>query len=349
VRTLVISDLHLGTRAGSDVLQRPAPRARLLDALDGIDRLVLLGDVLELVTRHPWAELAAAEPVLRAIGRRMGPGREILVVPGNHDAALVRAWVRAHRPWLEPDTRVDPAASPVLTRMLSWLEPAQTSVHYPGAWLATGVWATHGHYLDPHLLPESAFGLPRGRLRGPAGHAGIADYERPRRRRRHSRHATLDRLLARPLATVLEMGIDLLRAATVPWVPLALKELRLAPLTATLMDLQMRHGAVPAIERVARRLGVEADWVVFGHVHRRGPMEGEEWAAGPGGMRTINPGSWLYEPLLLDRARPPHPYWPGGAVLLEPGRKPRTIGLLDDFSAAELQGRPSPAGRLSAA
>ena len=70
MRTLVISDLHLGTRAGSDVLRRPAPLARLLDALDGIDRLVLLGDVLELIVRHPRAELDAAEPILRAIGRR---------------------------------------------------------------------------------------------------------------------------------------------------------------------------------------------------------------------------------------------------------------------------------------
>jgi hypothetical protein len=39
----------------------------------------------------------------------------------------------------------------------------------------------------------------------------------------------------------------------------------------------------------------------------------------------------VYEPLLVHRARPPHPYWPGGAVLLEPGADPRAIGLLDDL------------------
>jgi len=44
----------------------------------------------------------------------------------------------------------------------------------------------------------------------------------------------------------------------------------------------------------------------------------------------------LYEPLLVDRATPPHPYWPGGAVVLEEGRPPRTVGLLDDVSAAEM-------------
>jgi hypothetical protein len=28
--------------------------------------------------------------------------------------------------------------------------------------------------------------------------------------------------------------------------------------------------------------------------------------------------------------RPPHPYWPGGAVLVEEGRAPRALTLLDD-------------------
>ena len=112
---------------------------------------------------------------------------------------------------------------------------------------------------------------------------------------------------------------------------------RLAPVSAALLDVQMRHAAIPAIVRVADRLGIQADWIVFGHVHRRGPLEGEEWAPQAGGVRVANPGSWLYEPLLLDRATPPHPYWPGGAVLIEPGRQPRTVGLLDDLGPAELQ------------
>ncbi len=53
VRTLVISDLHLGNRGGNDVLRRPAALAALLEALADIDRLVLLGDLAELMTRHP--------------------------------------------------------------------------------------------------------------------------------------------------------------------------------------------------------------------------------------------------------------------------------------------------------
>src|SRR5450759_3328929 len=87
VRTLVISDLHLGNRGRRDVLRRPQALERLLDALADVGRLVLLGDSAELLTRHPRRPLAAAEPVLRAIGERMGngAGREIVLVPGNHD------------------------------------------------------------------------------------------------------------------------------------------------------------------------------------------------------------------------------------------------------------------------
>ena len=109
----------------------------------------------------------------------------------------------------------------------------------------------------------------------------------------------------------------------------------------------MRHAAIPAMGRVARRLGVDADWIVFGHVHRSGPREGEDTAlwrdratggTGTGAHRVcLNTGSWLYEPLLVDRVDPPHPYWPGGAVLLEPGRDPRAIGLLDELTAADLR------------
>jgi len=51
VRTLIVSDLHLGLRTGVDVLRRPAALARLLEALDGVDRLVLLGDALECADR----------------------------------------------------------------------------------------------------------------------------------------------------------------------------------------------------------------------------------------------------------------------------------------------------------
>jgi hypothetical protein len=107
---------------------------------------------------------------------------------------------------------------------------------------------------------------------------------------------------------------------------------RMAPLTAMVLGAQMRRASIPALARVVHRLGVEADWVIFGHVHRLGPLEGdnpERWTGPTERPRILNTGSWVYEPLLVHRATPPHPYWPGGAVLLADGAEPRAIGLLD--------------------
>lgn len=348
MRTLVISDLHLGNRAGNDVLQVPAARARLFDALDDVERLVLLGDTMELITRHPQRLAARAEPVIRAIGQRLGPDREVIVVPGNHDAPLIRAWALAQGPRLQPSTVVGPGATPSLDRLLSWLAPARTRVSYPGVWLGEGVWATHGHYLDRHLLPESAFGIPRGLLRRAVpGTALPIEYERRRHRRsRGRRSAARDwfgtRLMARPVGTLLEGAAELLRTATMPHVPQLMMDGGLAPVTARLLDTQMRRASIPAMALVVRRLGVRADWVLFGHVHRRGPVGDERWpaprAAGEaGGIRFANTGSWVFDPLLVDRAAPPHPYWPGGAVLLEDGRPPRSLGLLDDLDGDDLR------------
>ncbi|HEY2440304.1 MAG TPA: metallophosphoesterase [Solirubrobacteraceae bacterium] len=345
MRTLVISDLHLGNRGGHDVLRAALVRERLLDAVDGVERVVLLGDTMELVSRRPERSMAAAEPVMRALGHRLGAEREVILVPGNHDALLTRRWALAQGPRLTPSTDVEPTASPALERLLSWLRPARTRVSYPGVWLGEGIWATHGHYLDKHLIPESAVGIRRpGVRRTRATGVRPIDYERRRQRRRRRRETLPERLATRPVSTLLDTLASLLRGAILPQALELLMNTGFARVTATLLDAQMRHAGVPAMARVVERLGIEADVVLFGHVHRRGPINGERWPA-DNGTRFINTGSWLYEPLLIDRATPPHGYWPGGAVLLEDGREPQSVGLLDDVSAAELR----PPGPTSAA
>jgi hypothetical protein len=40
----------------------------------------------------------------------------------------------------------------------------------------------------------------------------------------------------------------------------------------------------------------------------------------------------MHEPLLVHRAEASHPYWPGGAVVLDDGGEPRAVGLLDTLS-----------------
>ena len=54
------------------MLTQPEPLHRLLGALEGIERLVLLGDVVELLEKRAERAMDIAEPILRLIGGRLG-------------------------------------------------------------------------------------------------------------------------------------------------------------------------------------------------------------------------------------------------------------------------------------
>lgn len=341
MRTLVVSDFHLGARLGHDVLRREEALQALLAAVEGVERLVLLGDVVELLEGRPKEAMAVAEPVLRALGTRLGDQREVIVVPGNHDADLVRPWLRSNGMSLAVDAAVPHDATPLLARLTSWLEPARVRVHYPGVWLTDSVFATHGHYLDRHLMPEAAFGIARGLLgRLPRDGAIPLDYERAGGPSVTRVEALLIRWLPRRLATWLDDAAELVRAASMPLLSRRLLDRRAAPLPAMLLGLQMRRASIPALGRVVHRLGVDAEWVVFGHVHRCGPLPGDDprrWRGAGGRPRIVNTGSWLHEPLLVNRAAPPHPYWPGGAIVLDDGGRPQAVGLLDRLGPGLLE------------
>jgi predicted phosphodiesterase len=338
VRTLVISDLHLGSRLERDVLRRPEALDALLRALETIDRLVLLGDVVEMLEGRPKIAMRLAEPVLRAIGEAMGHDREIVVVPGNHDHLLVRPWLRRRREErraLGLATRVPVSSSPQLKQLGAALAPARVQVRYPGVWIGDRIWATHGHYLDRHLVREGRLPLShRVATAVPVRGATAWSYELAS----GASIAALSGLLATNLPSVLGEPLDraagLARSASAAMLPLAGELLTgaLAPLSAGAMGFQFRRRGLPAMAEVAMRLHVRADHVIFGHLHRLGPRhddDREEWAAGDGRRMLHNSGCWVYEPLLLAGASPPHPYWPGGAVLVEDGGAPRTLGLLD--------------------
>jgi hypothetical protein len=284
--------------------------------------------------------MEAAEPVLRKLGAELGHDREVVVVAGNHDADLVRPWVRVHGDSLRTETSVPTDATPELARLVSWLAPARVSVRYPGVWLGDGTWATHGHYLDRHLLPSAAYGLARGLLgRLPGDGAVPADYEQagPSATRIE---ALLTSRLPRPLARLWDDLTEFLRAATMPGVSEGPLSSRLVKLPGTLLGMQMRRASIPALARVVHRLGVDAEQVIFGHVHRCGPGAGDDprqWAGPHGRPRILNTGSWVFEPMLVHQVKPPHPYWPGGAVVVEPEREPRAVGLLDHLDVAVLR------------
>ena len=338
--TLVLSDLHLGSRLRHDVLAHPEPRRRLLEALEGIERLVLLGDVVELLEERPERAMGVAEPILRLIGRTLGVGREVIFVPGNHDRALVAGWIRRVGAGLAPDSRVSLDATPELSRVVSWLAPGRVRVHYPGVWLAPGLWATHGHYLDRHLLPEAAFGITRGLLgQVPRPGAVPIDYELAGGPSFTRLEALVIKALPRPLAAVAEDVAELIRASTMPLGPRRLLRPGMARFTASVLGAQMRLASIPALAHVVAHLGIDAECVLFGHVHRLGPLPDDletRWRGPRGQPRLLNTGSWVYEPLLVHNATAPHPYWPGGAVILDDDRAPRAIGLLDAVPAAAM-------------
>jgi len=361
VRTLVVSDLHLGARTDVDVLRRPAGLEALLGALEGVDRLVVLGDLLEL--RHgPLRDaLAAARPVLGAVGAALPAGAEVVLVPGNHDHRLVAPWLdwreRAGHVPLGLEERPGAHASAATRALEKMLAPARLDVAYPGVWLADGVYAHHGHYLDVHVTIPSferlgagligrTLGMPGRAVRTPDDHELVLA----------PMYALLDAIAARALD---DRGGERANASSRAWLLLtadgrrpwraralagafpfavaALERAGFGSLSPDLSGPELRRATLAAMRAVVARLGVDARHVIFGHTHRAGPLEGDDawdWTL-PHGRRLHNAGSWVYESMYLDRGWG-SPYWPGGAVILDDGGEPRHVRLLDGVDAALL-------------
>jgi predicted phosphodiesterase len=342
VRSLVVSDLHLGSVMRRDVLRRSLALDRLLEAVEGVDRLVLLGDVVEMLEGRPGRAMRDAEPVLREIGDVAGKGREVLYVPGNHDHRVVAPFLRRLRAEgkpLRPSHRVPKGSSPALEALTSWLGPAKVEVRYPGVRLREDVWAHHGHYVDRELLPTQLDGPMRLKFRALPDRMRPEDYERAAGPNFAAAQAALQSELPTLPATALEVAAGAFRELALRSTPLLAGSLRdrLAPLGAGFLGWQFRTRGMPAMAAVARRLGIRADHVVFGHLHLGGPAADEEWRPVPGGPALLNTGCWVHEPLLLGGVDPPHDYWPGGAVLVPDEGPPVPLRLLDDLRAVDLR------------
>ena len=91
MRTLIVSDLHLGgALRRRTCCAAPSCARRCWRRWQDVDRLVLLGDVLELRHGPPREALAAARPFFGSSAGR-SPARELVVTAGNHDHAAGRA------------------------------------------------------------------------------------------------------------------------------------------------------------------------------------------------------------------------------------------------------------------
>ncbi len=358
IRQLVISDLHLGTRTGADVLTRPQAVAALLERLDGVDRLVLLGDTLELRTGPARDALAVAEPVIRAIGDALGSGGQVVLVPGNHDHAIGAGWLdwRARRQLPDPlalDERVGAdRASWIAKRLAGWLSPAAVEVAYPGLWLRDDVYATHGHYLDAHIVIPTLERLAIGAVARMVGAvpdpAAPEDYEALLAPIYALSQASAQRAdgTRSPIAGRSAMGIwsslssrrgRRVRAYALQ-VPFRLgvglaNRAGLGPVQPQIGVVDLRGAGLAAIGEVARRLRVTPAHLVFGHTHRTGMLDGDElgeWRT-PGAIALHNTGSWVFEPQFMGGdQRSENPYWPGGAIAVDDDGPPRLERLLAD-------------------
>ena len=370
MRTVVVSDLHLGAANDADLLRRRSFLVRLADFLRGADRVVLLGDVLELRDRPLWRVVELAGPAFEAIGGALGDG-ELVVVAGNHDHHLVEGWLERRMLDGSDPLGLEQIADPegALAPLARLAAPARTRLAYPGLWLADGVYATHGHFLDRHLtiptferlavaMVERVLGTPPAGdpLEPPGGDDRITaeQYEAAQ----GPVYALLYALAqaappgrmsgAGPTARVWAAlgggeGLParvrgwLLGTVAVPGAVGVANRLGLGPVRSDLSPGAITRAGIAAMREVAERLGIEADWVVFGHTHRRGPRAGEsEWLL-PNGGRLLNTGSWVHAPTLLGETAAQSAWWPGTVAVIEDGA-PVLVHLLDELSRDDLAG-----------
>jgi hypothetical protein len=361
VRTAIISDLHLGSAHGEDVLRDAAIREVLLTEIADADRVVLLGDVLELRELPLATVLEASRPFFDELGRAMA-GRQVVLVPGNHDHRLAEALLEqiaiSDRPALGLEQH-GPPASEATARIAGWLGKAKLDVAYPGIWLRDDVYATHGHYMDCHMrLPRLECLAAAAVMRSnnhPPDPARPGDYERilrpiyglafgiaqsglragasrPSERawRSLSRQSRADGRVRRAAAhAALGAGVP-----TAVW---TLNRMLRADFSTDLSPAAITRSGIEAATEMVRRLRIEAGHVITGHTHRGGPEADDGAWPLPDGGHLHNTGSWVFASAFHHPGRPPGPYWPGTVTWVEDKGAPRRARLLTAHAHAELE------------
>lgn len=358
MRTLVVSDLHLGKKERTDLLRRPDLRAPLLEALSDVDRLVILGDGLELREAAHRDAMEIAAPFFADVGAALGPDKELILLAGNHDHGIAAGWIDA-RLQSEPsgflglEQRFEPTeAGPLAQRLAEAARPTRLRLAYPGLWLRDDVYAFHGHYADVHATVPTFERLAAGTMaryvaKLPPHGATADDYEAVL----SPLYAWLHALTQRADHTVVSVGgsasASTYAKLTGPRRPrtlalkagyraavLALNGAGLGPLEASLSPTALRRGYLRGIREVIDRLDLRAPHVIWGHSHRSGPWPGDDPAEWGG---ILNTGSWVYQPHFLSPEPNRSPYWPGTAVIVEDAGPPRLVRLLGDRGHEELK------------
>lgn len=358
MRTAIVSDLHLGSGHGEDVARDPAIRRALLEEIAGADRLVVLGDALELRELPLARVLGAVGPFFEELGEAMA-GKPVVLVPGNHDHRLAEPLLERAALADEPLglERFEEPRGAAGAQLAAWLGRAELSVAYPGLWLREDVYATHGHYMDCHwTLPRLECVAAAGsmRLSGPLPkRATPADYERVLRpvygfsfglaQGGSGRHSRPSEKAWRALTSDngrRRLGQAAARAAVGAAIPAGvwgINRVLRAEFSPDLSAATITRGGIEAAAEMATRLGVGDAHVIVGHTHRAGPRPDDPAWALPGGGSLHNSGSWVFASAFHRPGTPPGPYWPGTVTWVEDRGPPRRTHLLLDRPREELK------------
>ena len=333
MRTLVISDLHIGAGHGRAALNDSPVVEALAAAIATADRLVLLGDVIELRQGPIQDALAAASRVLPQLVSGLGDGREVVMVFGNHDHQL----------------QLQQEALSQIEWMLSQ-NGASVRFAYPGLWLRDDVYAQHGHYLDRHTTTPAfervAAGAMARFLKLPFSEMAEAnDYERllaPVYAWMFAISQTSKREIdaadgggsARALQLIRESrgGRALAVQAGLRGLLGAANVLGVGPLSPDLSPVALRRSSLVGFGEVLSVLNLRPTYALFGHSHRAGPLADDdrsEWIT-PSGVQLFNTGCWVHESTAFMSEEPlDNPYRPGFAVELDDEGPPRLVNLLN--------------------
>ncbi len=362
MRTIVASDLHLGSRFDGDLVRRERFRDVLLGEIEGADRVVLLGDVVELRDRPLADVMDLARPFFDALGEAAGRA-QIVLVPGNHDHQLLAPWVEARRlarhPPLDLEQFSQPTSGPA-AQLARFAGRADVVLAYPGLWLRPDIYATHGHYLDCHVTVPTfeRLGIAlvervTGRL--PAGLRSASDYESVQeplykflygvaQGTRRGTRAVGENASARVWESVhgrngRSPGLRgrLIGSVVLPGAVAIANRLGLGPVRPDISMPEIRQAGVRAMAELVRHLEIDAEHVIFGHTHRRGPLGHDPDFHPAGGPELVNVGSWVYAPGLLGPTGEGDPFWPGTIAVIEDDQPPRLEHLLDESNHAELR------------
>ncbi len=366
MRTIVVSDLHLGAGFDGDLVRRRDLREILLRELEGAAEVVLLGDTIELRDRPLAEALEIARPFLEELGEAVGDGR-VVFVAGNHDHQVIAPWLERRRLAGDGPLGLEQLANPdlgIAARIAGPLGAAGLTLAYPGVWVRPGVYATHGHYMDCHVTVPTFERLGVAvteRLAGalPEGLRSTDDYEavlgplyallygiaqgkhRPRRALGENASARIWESVHGRAGRGPGIRGRVLGSVVLPAVVAVANRLGLGPLRWDISLPEITQAGLRAMRELVPRLAIEADHVIFGHTHRRGPLGGEPGWVLPGGTRLLNTGSWVYAPALVGPSSRGSPFWPGTVAVIEDGRPPELRHLLDDLDRAELRRRPA--------